>query len=101
MIRTAFLGAMTGGLQFWVGSCALGLLLGSVAVAAAPAEIPFKHIVVDDDGPTDMHSKAVGDLNGDGFPRSGGRRHSWDHRMVRISQMDQTCHFHGPRRLEL
>lgn len=30
-------------------------------------EIPFKHRVVDRDAPVDMHTKTVGDLNGDGL----------------------------------
>jgi FG-GAP repeat len=45
----------------------LGFLLCFAALSPARAEIPFKHVVVDDDGPGDMAGKAVGDINGDGF----------------------------------
>ena len=31
------------------------------------AEVLFKHVIVDEDGPADIHTKSVGDLNGDGF----------------------------------
>jgi hypothetical protein len=53
---------------FSLGSCVLGLLLGTPALAPLRAEIPFKHVVVDDDGPTDIQCKAIGDINGDGLP---------------------------------
>jgi hypothetical protein len=56
------------GKRFSVCSCVLGLLLGISAIATLRAEIPFKHVVVDDDGPTDIQCKAIGDINGDGFP---------------------------------
>jgi hypothetical protein len=45
-----------------------------LAAAAAPllamqaATIPFTHAVVDANNPADPHCKAVGDVNGDGFP---------------------------------
>jgi hypothetical protein len=52
---------------FAVGACLLGLLLYLTAPGLVHAEIPFKHVVVDDDGPTDMHCKGIGDINGDGF----------------------------------
>ncbi len=45
----------------------LGFLLYFAALSPAGADIPFKHVVVDDDGPGDMAGKAVGDINGDGF----------------------------------
>jgi chitodextrinase len=32
------------------------------------ASVPFDHVVIDHNGPSNMHSKAVGDINGDGFP---------------------------------
>ena len=53
---------------FAVGLCILGLSLCIAAPGSARAEIPFQHVVVDDDGPMDMHSKGIGDINGDGFP---------------------------------
>jgi hypothetical protein len=53
---------------FSLGSCVLGLLLGTPALGPLRAEIPFKHAVVDDDGPTDIQCKAIGDINGDGLP---------------------------------
>jgi hypothetical protein len=56
------------GKRFSVCSCVLGLLLGISAIATLRAEIPFKHVIVDDDGPTDIQCKAIGDINGDGFP---------------------------------
>jgi hypothetical protein len=31
-------------------------------------EIPFDHVIVDSDNPTNPHCKTVGDINGDGFP---------------------------------
>jgi len=30
-------------------------------------EIPFEHVIIDEDGPENPHTKAVGDVNGDGF----------------------------------
>jgi chitodextrinase len=32
-----------------------------------PPHIPFNHIVIDTNGPRSIHSKGVGDINGDGF----------------------------------
>jgi hypothetical protein len=58
------------------GLVATALLLGVGAAATPagakapaadrPAAIPFRHVVVDDDGPADLHCKALGDINGDG-----------------------------------
>src|SRR5438132_47497 len=55
------------GKRLSVGSCVLGLVLSMPTIAALRAEIPFKHVIVDDDGPTDIQCKAIGDINGDGF----------------------------------
>ena len=54
--------------QYWVSALAMYLLFCPAGLSRARAEIPFKHAVVDDDGPLDVQIKAVGDLNGDGFP---------------------------------
>lgn len=34
----------------------------------ASEEIPFRHVIIDDDNPADPHCKAAGDLDGDGCP---------------------------------
>ena len=54
--------------RHWVSAFAIYLLFCPAGLSRARAEIPFKHVVVDDDGPLDVQIKAVGDLNGDGFP---------------------------------
>ena len=43
------------------------LLLFSASSVHADEGIRFKHVVVDQNGPTDMHAKTTGDLNGDGL----------------------------------
>lgn len=45
----------------------LVLSLFLVAAPAALTQVTFQHGLVDADGPGNMHVKAVGDLNGDGF----------------------------------
>lgn len=45
---------------------ALAALVGLVAAAGAQAQIPFNQILVDGSAPSDMHTKSVGDLDGDG-----------------------------------
>jgi len=42
------------------------LLLSFLAPAAA--DIPFRHVILDNNGPRDPWAKIVGDINGDGFP---------------------------------
>ena len=37
-----------------------------MSVCQADDQVAFHHVVVDDQGPPDMHTKTVGDLNGDG-----------------------------------
>ena len=42
----------------------------SIPLLLAPvagAQVPLVHVLVDPDGPTNAHTKTVGDLNGDGF----------------------------------
>ncbi len=44
------------------------LLCAACSLASwTAAQVPFKHVVVDDSGPQHIHTKTVGDLNGDGF----------------------------------
>lgn len=51
---------------FWARAlCFLPLL--SCASFSEAAGIPFKHIIIDNNGPTDMHTKSAGDIDGDGF----------------------------------
>lgn len=49
---------------------AVGCLLAAAApganVVARAAEIPFRYVLIDDDGPQDVWQKSTGDLNGDG-----------------------------------
>ncbi|MCI0582129.1 MAG: VCBS repeat-containing protein, partial [Chloroflexi bacterium] len=63
---------------------------------APAAGIPFTHVVVDANNPANPHCKAVGDLDGDGFPdivvasSSGGGMHwyrwpSWTKTAIRAS----------------
>ena len=35
--------------------------------AATQEEIPFDHVIIDSNGPDNMHSKSVGDINGRGW----------------------------------
>jgi hypothetical protein len=44
------------------------LVLAHTWIAFAVKEISFRHVVVDDRNPTNPHCKAVGDMNGDGWP---------------------------------
>lgn len=39
-----------------------------IVKADDPLPVPFEHVIVDDDGPTSMWQKTVGDINGDGAP---------------------------------
>jgi hypothetical protein len=52
------------------------LLLLLVFSPVAFAEVPFKHVVIDNKGPKDPWAKIVGDIDGDGFADViiGGRR---------------------------
>src|SRR5438105_1683523 len=68
MGKTALFLAVSVVNRFRAGPCVLGLFLYMAAILPARAEIPFKHVVVDEDGPTDMHCKAIGDINGDALP---------------------------------
>lgn len=43
------------------------VLAAALAEGAHDEDIPFRHVVVDRDGPVDMHAKTIGDLDGDGF----------------------------------
>jgi hypothetical protein len=49
-----------------ITSAALVALLAG-AGEMATVNVPFKHVVIDRSGPANMHSKAAGDINGDGF----------------------------------
>lgn len=51
---------------FLVGGICLPFLLSIVFLSEAE-DISFRHIIIDDDGPADMHTKSAGDINGDGF----------------------------------
>jgi hypothetical protein len=68
MGKIALLFAVAAGNRFSARSWVLGLLLCIAAIAPVRAEIPFKHVVIDNDGPTDIQCKAIGDINGDGLP---------------------------------
>ncbi len=43
------------------------LAAASSHAPVAAQEIPFRHTVIDADGPSDPHCKTVGDINGDGY----------------------------------
>ena len=48
---------------FVIGTCML-----SFNIADAQNAIPFTHIVIDPSPPNQSHCKAVGDIDGDGYP---------------------------------
>lgn len=55
-----------GSLSIAVPACRVSLLAFALA-GVASAQLPFQNTVVDAQGPDQMHCKATGDLNGDGF----------------------------------
>lgn len=49
--------------------CALALVVPVLSTSPLYAdEAPFRHVIVDNEGPKNTWQKTVGDLNGDGFP---------------------------------
>ena len=53
--------------RFLLASVICFLFVPSYTSLSEAEGISFRHVVVDDNGPTDMHTKSVGDINGDGF----------------------------------
>ena len=52
----------------WLCAFAALLALAGALVSQSGSPVPFTHVVVDATPPTDPHCKAVGDIDGDGFP---------------------------------
>ncbi len=46
----------------------LSMVLGASLALSTSAEIPFRHVIVDDNQPTRPYTKIIGDLDGDKFP---------------------------------
>lgn len=49
------------------GSTILTVFLLAGFSAAASADVPFRHVIVDSNGPKDPWAKIIGDIDGDGF----------------------------------
>ncbi|MEK7408454.1 MAG: VCBS repeat-containing protein [Acidobacteriota bacterium] len=45
----------------------VAILAFASGLLSRTSDIPLRHVVVSENGPADMHVKAVGDLNGDGY----------------------------------
>ena len=62
-------------IRAFINTLALTCMLFTVLSSALAEDIPFRHVVVDANGPVDPWGKSIGDLNGDqkidlivGFP---------------------------------